>query len=71
MRTNLNIADIATRGAQASDIRSESPGIQSPEFLKCDESEWPIDDVPISTPPTDEAEMKNVLKVEQTLTQPF
>ena len=39
MRTNLNTADIAPRGAQASDIRSESPWVKGPEFLKCDESE--------------------------------
>ena len=72
MRTNLNITDIAPRGAQAGDIRSESPWIKSPEFLKCDESEWPIDDVPISTSQTEEAEMKEkVLKVKQVLTQPL
>lgn len=47
VHTNLNIGDIAT-------------SIKGPEFLKCDKSEWPIDDVPIPTPPTDEAELKSL-----------
>ena len=56
VRTKLNVADLATRGASASDIQAESTWIQGPEFLKSDESEWPIDDVPMSAPSLAEAE---------------
>ena len=70
--TKLNVADLATRGASASNIQAESPWIQGPEFFKSDESEWPIDDVLMSAPPVAEAELKRkVLRVEQASVPPL
>lgn len=72
VHTKLNVADLATRGASASDIQAESPWIQGPEFFKSNESECPIDDVPMSAPPIAEAELKRkVLRVKQVSVPPL
>ena len=65
IRTNLNIADIATRGAAAQDLQPESDWINGPDFLKSDKTDWPIDDISCSAPLAGEMEMKKkVLRVE-------
>jgi hypothetical protein len=58
VRTDLNVADIATRGVAANDLKPESRWINGPDFLKFDKSEWPIDDIPGPPPPTAQREMK-------------
>ncbi len=52
IRTDLNVADIATRGVAANDLKPESRWINGPDFQKFDKSEWPIDDIPGPPPPT-------------------
>ena len=65
IRTNLNIADIATRGAAAQDLQPESDWINGPDFLKSDKTDWPIDDISCSAPLASEIEMKKkLLRVE-------
>ena len=52
--------------------RQATSRIKGPELLKYNHSECLIDDVPISTSPTNKAELKkNVLKVKQGLAQPL
>ena len=58
VRTDLNVADIATRGIAANDLKPESRWINGPDFLKSDKSKWPIDDIPGPPPPTAQREMK-------------
>ena len=65
IRTNLNIADIATRGAAAQNLQPESDWINGPDFLKSDKTDWPTDDISCSAPLASEMEMKKkVLRVE-------
>ncbi|CAB4024185.1 Hypothetical predicted protein [Paramuricea clavata] len=58
VRTDLNVADIATRRVAANDLKPESRWIDGPDFLKSDKSEWPIDDIPGPPSPTAQREMK-------------
>ncbi|CAB3980749.1 Hypothetical predicted protein [Paramuricea clavata] len=58
VRTDLNVADIATRGVAANDLKPESRRINGPDFLKSEKSEWPIDDIPGPPSPTAQREMK-------------
>ena len=58
IRTELNIADVATRGTPASCVRAESAWIQGPEFMRLPVQEWPIDEVPTTAPPKEKAEFK-------------
>ena len=63
IRTNLNIADIARRGAAAQDLQPESDWINGPDFLKSGKTDWPIDDISCSAPLASKMEMKKVLRV--------
>jgi hypothetical protein len=58
VRMDLNVADIATRGVAANDLKPESRWMNGPDFLKSDSSEWPIDDIPGPPSPTGRREMK-------------
>ena len=72
VRTELNIADIATRGVPASEIQAQSTWIQGPEFLRLPVHDWPIDDVPTSAPSTEKAELrKKILRVQNESFQPL
>ena len=58
IQTKLNVADIATREVPAGKLHAESWWIQGPEFLSAKLSEWPIDDMPASSCPAAEEELK-------------
>ena len=58
VRTELNVADIATRGVPDNSLQADSWWIRGPEFLWTERAEWPIDDVPSSHCPTAEVELK-------------
>ena len=58
VRTELDVADIATRGVPASSLQADSWWIRGPEFLWAERAEWLIDDVPSSNCPTAEVELK-------------
>ncbi|XP_048586794.1 uncharacterized protein LOC116618440 [Nematostella vectensis] len=66
VRTEMNIADVATRGASAGDIQAHTTWIEGPEFLRLPVHAWPIDDVQTTAPPSEKSEMrKKVLRVQQ------
>ena len=72
IRTELNIADVATRGTPASCVRAESAWIQGPEFMRLPVQEWPIDEVPTTAPPKEKAEFKKkVFRVREESSQPL
>ena len=65
VRTNLNIADVATRGAAAQDLQPGSDWINGPDFFKSEKTDWPFDDVSCSASLASKMEMKKkVLRVE-------
>ena len=72
IRTEFNIADVATRGTPASCVRAESAWIQGPEFMRLPVQEWPIDEVPTTAPPKKKAEFKKkVFRVREESSQPL
>ncbi|XP_032228574.2 uncharacterized protein LOC116612041 [Nematostella vectensis] len=72
VRTEMNIADVATRGASAGDIQAHTTWIEGPEFLRLPVHAWPIYDVQTTAPPSEKSEMrKKVLRVQQEADAPL
>ncbi|XP_048578060.1 uncharacterized protein LOC116619332 [Nematostella vectensis] len=72
VRTEMNIADVATRGASAGDIQAHTTWIEGPEFLRLPVHAWPIDDVQTTAQPSEKSEMrKKALRVQQEADAPL